>query len=249
MKNFVILGFARTGSYRLAELLDFQDNLVCHGEIFKKNAIEARINSGLYNKKHSLSFRDEQPINFLKDMYRLEGKSYAGFKIFPNHNSRVYDYVLKDSNINKIFLCRNPVQSYISQLSALQSKQWVLKDESKRKNTKNLDFNISGFAKHFSVRATTYLRVCIEASKYPSNYFFIDYNDTLDGKKLEELGKFLGLENWKEEKSTHKKILGSNYSEIVSNWDEVKIFMNKYNVDEDMSFYEFYSNFNKAVVK
>lgn len=249
MKNFVILGFARTGSYRLAELLDFQDNLICHGEIFKKNAIEARINSELYNKKVSLSYRDEQPINFLKDMYSMEGTNYSGFKIFPNHNSKVYDHVLKDTTISKVFLCRNPIQSYISQLSALQSKQWVLKDESKRKETTDLSFNISGFAKHFSVRATTYIRICIEADKYPSNYFFIDYKDTLDSKKLVELGAFLGLESWQEKNSTHKKILGSNYSEIVSNWNEVQEFMDKYNVDENMSFYEFYSNFNKVIGK
>ncbi|OBX36642.1 hypothetical protein A8U91_00985 [Halomonas elongata] len=71
MNKFIIACLPRTGSYRLVDILNQQEGVVCHGEVFKKTGIEL---NDEYLKEVSLTEedikrRDADPASFMGELF------------------------------------------------------------------------------------------------------------------------------------------------------------------------------------
>ena len=134
--RFVIVTLPRSGSYHLVSLLGSAKDVVCHGEVFKRERIElgAWHLEKMKVKAEDVGLRDEKPLKFLDRLRSLNGRKIFGFKLFPQHlgnSTTLRDQLLGDSSWKKIFLFRNPVESYASLLRAQSTGVWVLQAGSK----------------------------------------------------------------------------------------------------------------------
>ena len=83
--EFVVFCDARTGSYNLVNRLNSCADVVCHGEIFKKNGIEV---SKLHRRRLTVRdtrTRDTDPVAFIRELRALNPARHFGFKIFSVH--------------------------------------------------------------------------------------------------------------------------------------------------------------------
>lgn len=75
MNHFVIMGAARTKSSYLEKLLDSHPNVVCHSELFHQKKMMSKLSN--YNEqKFYLSWRNTNPVDFLKFIYEETAKTY-----------------------------------------------------------------------------------------------------------------------------------------------------------------------------
>ncbi|WP_250163499.1 hypothetical protein [Psychrobacter sp. WY6] len=195
MKNFIVFCFARTGSYRLIDVLNHQDDVIAYGEIFKPNSFEVSqdILEQINYEKSNFLKRDKAPIHFYKKLARLHEDKKFGFKIFPNHNDRVLKYLAKHEDIIKIFLVRNPVQTYISEKVARASDQWVVKEGFKRRNSEvTVKFDVESFSQHLRYRIAWYSYIKSLSTLSGSKIHTIDYFDSLDDDYLNNFFNSIG---------------------------------------------------------
>src|SRR5689334_23148932 len=114
--KFIVYAYPRTGSYHLTSLLDSCADVVCHGEIFKKETVELR-----EWHKHHLSVntpaeRDRRPLAFIAELRALNPRMHFGFKLFQSHIRRVprLDILTRDDRWKIIVLQRDPLETYAS---------------------------------------------------------------------------------------------------------------------------------------
>lgn len=127
--SFVIITLARSGSYLLVEQLDQAPGCSCLGEIFKPQTIELKpaLRSAMQAKGWTVPMRDRRPRAYIDTIRQLQPETTSGFKIFLSHSKAALKYVLNDHNCLKIFLVRNPLSRYISQLRAEATGRWIEK--------------------------------------------------------------------------------------------------------------------------
>src|SRR5262245_39883207 len=83
--KFVIVTLPRSGSYNLVSLLNSAPDIVCHGEIFKRDAVEVRPLhlEKMGFKTEDVAERDAKPGAFLQRLRGLNARKIVGFKMFP----------------------------------------------------------------------------------------------------------------------------------------------------------------------
>src|SRR5690554_3673920 len=125
--KFIIFAYPRTGSYALTSLLDSADDIVCHGEIFKKGQIELRPWHRSRLSDISVERRDQEPLEYIERLSKLNPKKIFGFKIFQEHLTRInqQDYLLQSEDWKKIALIRDPIEVYASLLRAYETNIWT----------------------------------------------------------------------------------------------------------------------------
>ena len=116
--TFVIFAEMRTGSNFLEANLNAFDGIACHGEAFNPHFI------GYPGREDLLGItqaeRDANPERLIHAI-REESAGIGGFRFFNDHDPRVLEHVLEDRRCAKIVLTRNPVDSYVSWMRALQT--------------------------------------------------------------------------------------------------------------------------------
>src|SRR3982750_4340169 len=132
--KFVIVTLPRRGPDPLVALLGSAPDIVCHGEVFKRDTIElgAPHLAKLGLAPGDVGERDAKAGQFLKRLRAQNGRKVFGFKMFMEHATRVpaLAEVLRDPGWRKVVLRRNPVESYASLLRAQRTGIWMLKTES-----------------------------------------------------------------------------------------------------------------------
>lgn len=242
MNKFTIFCFPRTGSYRLVELINRASSVVCFGEVYKKKSIELPLEllNGFGLSKQDVTIRDEKPIEFYNKLIaQCNDVDLMGFKIFPNHNNKVYKYLLREKSIKNIFLARNPVQSFISLKVAQKSGIWVSKNKSSTEFNEKIDFKFEEFFEHVVHQYSVYQKAKLVSSFNDKDALFIDYSDTLTPEGVQSVYDFLEIDSVIPDDSSHKKIINKDYSDIVENWDDVLNYLKGKNLDATMSFYDF----------
>lgn len=119
--RFVIIASPRTGSTHLTSLLNEQDDIACHGEIFHPKKVFVR-----WPKQEKapeamatlMKLREQDPQRFLDHISANSGDSTnIGFKIFAGHNDAFLETLIADNAVRKIVLWRsNLLASYSSSL-------------------------------------------------------------------------------------------------------------------------------------
>lgn len=128
--NFAIFAYPRTGSYHLVSLLNSAPDIVCHGEIFKKERIEL----SRWHRKHFPNLtpdsRDKNGKEFIEKLRGLNPKKHFGFKFFPSHmgSAPCLRAIANRRDWKKIALVRDPIEVYASNLRAKKTNIWVVKN-------------------------------------------------------------------------------------------------------------------------
>ncbi|MDL4861705.1 hypothetical protein NPJ88_005120 [Halomonas elongata] len=247
MNKFVIACLARTGSYRLTDILNQQEGVVCHGEIFKNNKIEVedKYLEEISLKRSDVKKRDSDPASFIDKLFgavKSESNIASGFKIFPGHNKDALDYCLAEKDFSVIFLCRNPFQQYVSLKVARNTGVWVKKNrQNEKKEISPIVFSEGEFVNRMNAIFSYYNKVRLLSKVSGKEVLEIDYNDSLRGEGISDVMQHIGIPQKREVSSSHKKVIEKDYTDIVKNWDDAKAFLRNLGVDENMRFFDFYN--------
>jgi len=201
--SFVIITQPRSGSYHFKSLLDSAEDIACQGEIFKKSQIEIDrcYADKLGLQKFSVAERNAAPFAFVKQLQTLcASNRIFGFKAFWPHlepHKPIMNKIIHNPEWKKIFLVRNPLQSYASLLRANKTKIWVRKDgKPAREDTQGdqvlVHFDNESIEKHLA----TYRRVMKKnrsvMQAQPGSCIEIAYSEITIPSQLDVVLKFLG---------------------------------------------------------
>jgi len=230
--KFVIVTLPRSGSYNLVSLLNSAPDIVCHGEIFKRDVVELR---PLHLEKMGMVHedvvkRDAKPGAFLQRLRGLNARKIFGFKMFPEHATRVAHlggHVLRNPGWRKVFLQRNPIESYASLLRAKQTNVWTVRTAAKAPPSREtlherVTFSPQTFDEHLQLTDWfDSVRAGIEA--VPDNpVLTVDYERISDRSALPELLRFLGSAGDAESLiSDFDRQFTAALHEGFTNWDDL----------------------------
>lgn len=247
MTKFVILAAPRTGSYLLVDLLKQQKGVICYGEIYKKNVVEIapEYRERLGAELMDVARRDADPLGFYNRLYERTPDDITGFKVFRAHGKAVVQSLLLNSSVKKVFLSRNPVQSYISLRMAQVTEKWTNRTNPEGTKTAKLTISLYNLIRHISEQKS-WSDICRNASLLSkSDFLFLDYADLFDAASREKLAKFLGMERWDDsiKPTTHKQIT-KDYGEVVANWKKLNKFLQDIGTGVDDRFIDFTNRFS-----
>jgi hypothetical protein len=150
---------------------------------------------------------------------RHDPSAMGGFRYFHDHDPRVLDLVLNDSECAKIILTRNPVESYISWKIAQETGQWKLTDMKARKAAK-ATFDAAEFEAHLEALQSFQLRLMNRLQTSGQTAFYVAYEDLQSVEVMNGIATYLGVPEMLEELDKNlKKQNPSPLSEKVSNFD------------------------------
>ena len=224
--DFVILGMMRTGSNFLEQLIDSSDKAICYGELLNKTFVGLEEHSVDGYNRDSLKKRDDDLDVFFKKVDEAAESTAWGFRLFLDHNESIREQLESDTTVKKVILSRNFFDSYISLNKAKATNQWILKDDSQRKEVDKLILDPNDFATYTVRHAMYYNEMYQRAARNPEMYFNIDYSELNDEKRLAELFNFLGLtyEDNLNKVSLVKQNTRTRES-LIENYDEILRFM------------------------
>ena len=186
---FVILAEMRTGSNLLESNLNAFDGVECHGELFNPrfiNAPKTEAYAGITPTQ-----READPWALLNAV-RAGGGRMVGFRLFHDHDARIWNHVLADTACAKIILTRNPLESYVSRKIAAATNQWKLGDVKHRKQGQ-VAFDAEEFAAHLARLQGSQIDLLHRLQTSGQSAFYIGYDDLNDIKVLNGLVRWLGV--------------------------------------------------------
>jgi hypothetical protein len=230
--RFVIVTLPRSGSYNLVSLLNSAPDIVCHGEVFKRDAVE--LGPGHLDKLNlsegDTEARDAKPMAFLQRLRAVNARKIFGFKMFPEHATRVPalgTHVLRNPGWRKIFLRRNPIESYASLLRAKQTNVWTVRTTagappSRETLHARVTFTRQTFDDHVAF-AAWFDRLAANLQTVPGNPLMtVDYEQIADRSALPDLLAFVGSAGAAESLiSDFDRQFTAALSEGFTNWDEL----------------------------
>jgi LPS sulfotransferase NodH len=231
--SFVIVTLPRCGSYNLVSLLNSAPDIVCHGEVFKPNAVELADGplGKLGMKSDDVAPRDAKPMAFLNRLRGLNARKIVGFKMFPEHANRVKalkEHVLRHPKWLKLFLRRNPIESYASLLRARQTGVWTVRTTSPASRRGSLDarvtFTAESFDRHMEF-ANWFDTLCGDLSAIEGNRCLaVDYEAVADRSALPGILSFIGSTGSAESlTSEYEKQFSGSLAEGFANWDDLVV--------------------------
>jgi len=230
--RFVVYCAPRTGSYHLTSLLDSAPDVVCHGELFKKDRMELRPSHKERLDKRGVKWRDNHPWAFIKKVKELDPERHFGFKLFREHARRVQRLkgILNGNGWKKIALLRDPVEVYASLLRAQASGQWIQKKakESSPPSDLKVEFSQESFD-NFKKFYFAFVKESLQHENNPS-WLIVFYDDLNDPAKRQSILDFIGSSASAAALSTqYEKQYVRPLSEAFSNWDELVDSLNRDN--------------------
>jgi LPS sulfotransferase NodH len=230
--KFVIVTLPRSGSYNLVSLLNSAPDIVCHGEVFKRDAVE--LGPGHLDKlnlqQEDTEARDAKPMAFLQRLRGVNARKIFGFKMFPEHATRVPPlgaHVLRNPGWRKIFLRRNPIESYASLLRAKQTNVWTVRTTARAHPSREtlharVTFTPQTFDDHLAFTAW-FDKLNARLQAVPGNPLLtVDYEQVADRTALPALLSFVGSAGDAEALiSDFDRQFTATLSEGFTNWDDL----------------------------
>jgi hypothetical protein len=199
--KFVIVYLPRTGSNRLAALLDSHPDVLCHHEVFNPDGIHR----SLAYKQSDLSFgtvaeRDADPWRFIRRVYEFtDGATAVGFKLGPG---RPYNPVLATlmlaRRVRKIVVeRRNLLHAYTSVLIARATQVWSRTDPASggaHRSQVRVTVDLPGFRRFVRKRQFFYAVARTQLRGTGQPHRFVAYEDLDDPAVRTDLLAFLGVD-------------------------------------------------------
>ncbi len=237
LNMFAIISAPRTGSNLLCGALDAHPEIICHYELFHKDAI---YHSSKYGddwiSKWTIESRNKNLHSFLDFVFKHRfGKkaNTIGYKIFDGHNDELLYELLKDKRVKKILLKRdNWFLAFISQLEAQKTGVFVITDENKQKANYNfkVDVKINQFKFYEKVNVEFFNNIETVLNDDSQEYLSLEYNSALENSNKIRLLKFLNVTvdpdllklEYKKQNQRGLKDRIENYEEILEQFDGTK---------------------------
>lgn len=221
---FVILAEMRTGSNFLESNLNLFPGLTCYGEAFNPWLIVDNETTDLFGV--TVEARDADPLRLIEVM-KENTEGIPGFRLFHDHDQRVFDHVIADPRCAKVILNRNLVDAWVSQRIAWSTSQWQLNDDVDRK-TWRVKFDPKDFKHFYHAVKTRQRNIARLLQVNGQTGFYLDYDDIRDIKVINGLGRYLG-ETTEIEKfaSTFKKQNPEPLADKVRNFELVEQTVNE----------------------
>lgn len=199
--NFVIFGSMRFGSNLLQEKLNYFADIICLGELYNPTFVgvdRPHLDKFSYagygrNNEKSQEKRMKNPFLLLEkvsDEAHAE-KKLVGFRMFKGHNHSVRRVLINDSSVKKILLERNLIDSYVSLNLAVQTGQWV-KREDKDQAPQSIHFNIEDFESYVKTNQHFFSSIEERLKATKQDFLKINYQDVLNNKKVKQIARFIG---------------------------------------------------------
>jgi len=188
--HFVIIASPRTGSTHLTSLLNEQEGIACHGEIFHPKKVFVRW-PGKHKTRHAMAalmkLREQDPQGFLDYISGNSGNCrLVGFKIFAGHNDAILDALIADNAVKKIVLWRpNLLASYSSSLIRGHNR-------TEPSESAQVRFDAERFAAYVERHGAFYRHVCDRLNAARQHFFVITYEQINDRWLLASLLNFIG---------------------------------------------------------
>jgi hypothetical protein len=186
--RFVIIASPRTGSTHLTSLLNEQEGIACHGEIFHPKKVFVR-----WPKKQKsaevmaelMIVRERNPQEFLEYVCANSGECrHIGFKIFAGHNDAFLEMLIADDTIKKIVLYRsNLLASYSSTLTRKRSEL---------AKSPRVKFDSAKFTAYGERRCAFYRRIFERLNAARQVFFVAHYEQINDPWFFASLVSFIG---------------------------------------------------------
>jgi hypothetical protein len=186
---FVVLAEMRTGSNLLESNLNAIEGIECHGELF--NPVFIGTSGTEQYKGVTLAERDADPWTLLNAV-RAGGGRRVGFRLFHNHDPRIWRHVLDDTACAKVILTRNPLDSYVSRKIAAATNQWRLGNVGHRRQTQ-VAFDAQEFEHLLTRLQGTQLEILHHLQTTGQSAYYIGYEDVNDLDVLNGLARWLGV--------------------------------------------------------
>lgn len=239
--NFVIITQPRSGSYYFQSLLNSANDIVCHGEIFKSEWVE--LSEWHRNKlgigASDVTKRNEAPYQFLMNVRKLNPHKIFGFKAFWQHlspHNALVQNVIRAESWKKIFLVRNPIETYASLQRAKMTNLWLqtkstVQIEELNKNRPVVDFDPESFERHLK-DYFWFLSQCRNlADSQINSCYQIGYQDALDAAKQQDVLSFLGSSSDSASlKSNYVRQYSGSMQDSFANWDAMLDYLDKINL-------------------
>ena len=189
--SFVILAEMRTGSNFLESNLNEVPGLHSYGEVFNPYLICQPDQADLFGV--TLAERDADPMRMIARM-RENTEGLYGFRLFHDHDKRVFEAVLEDRRCAKVILSRNLVDAWVSQRIAWSTNQWALQDLKDAKKWR-VKFDPKDFNHFFFTVKERQQEIARRLQITGQAGYYINYDDIQDLKVINGLARFLGVEH------------------------------------------------------
>jgi hypothetical protein len=186
---FVVFAGMRTGSNYLERNLNAVPDVKSYGELFNPYFI-AHEGEETYLGM-TLQEREAAPMELVARA-RADTPALAGFRLFHDHDPRVREIALADPRCAKIILTRNPLESYISYRTALDSNQWVLTDAKGQVEVPPLSFDTDEFRDFAEAQARFLNTLRKGLAEAGQTALQIDFKDLADIEVLNGALDYLG---------------------------------------------------------
>lgn len=186
---FVILGAMRTGSNLLETNLNAFAGITCRGEMFNPDFISDAETTDFLG--FTPQRRDAEPLALIAAM-RAASTGMPGFRLFHDHDRRVWDHVLADPACAKVVLTRNPLDSFVSLKIAEATNRWKMGDVRGREQVQ-VNFDGAAFEDYLSDLQAAQLDIQRQLQTRGQSAFYIGYDDANDVAVLNGLVRWLGL--------------------------------------------------------
>jgi hypothetical protein len=236
-QKFILLASPRTGSQALNRYLNQYDGMVLHGEVLNPSFVGLRhdYHDKLGVCRHDVQTRDRNVRGFVERVFDDPGASFVGFHIFPDQTRAAVLPVLRDESVKKLWLFRNPVESFISLLEAETSGVWIVdagdvedsvpNDGMKRSRSGKVRFDESRFKAHLDSLELFKAKVKSVLAERGQPYLPLSYADIGDPLVTNAIISFLGGEQrLREFKEETLKQASRPLFERVANYHELAAY-------------------------
>ncbi len=233
---FVILAEMRTGSNALEDALNGFTAIQSYGEVFNPAFIAKPKTKSFFGV--TLEQREKDPVAAINAL-RSNTEGMGGFRLFSDHDSRALEHVLTDPDCAKIWLTRNPLDSFVSLQIANATGQWWVSDVGDAKSAQ-IDFDPDAFERYLTKLRLRQNDIQRRLQSAGQTAFPIDYADLGDETVLTGIARYLGVSEDRSEGGRGGIIQNPVPMDLkVRNFDEMVTALGQrdhYSISEDISY-------------
>lgn len=187
--SFVVLAEMRTGSNALEDRLNRLVGVSCLGELFNPHFVGHLKQDSKFGVTRAQ--RDRDPASLIQAM-KAQSPDLPGFRLFSDHDERVYRVVMDDRRCAKIILTRASIDSFVSLQIAKSTGQWWL-GEAKSAKAARVTFDAQAFDEYDAEVCARQADIRRKLRASGQTAFELSYDELQDEVLLGGLAKFLGV--------------------------------------------------------